>query len=218
MGFAQLRRPSPRRASPTGGPAARLQPMGTRWLYSTRTMLLYKLVCNTNIRRFKLGRDTGAVANRAGLSARDELGKGTNSSLKAVWNQCRRNHWDVDHSAWGPVRAQSRSRVEIAAANLAAAASAVPQVTTSTRANCAKLESARRDLNLRLAETEIKITAGAFQTVALARVLRKLPKFNSLLSADGKRFDSRDRCLSALLSISRTAWWCLSSEMRIRKG
>lgn len=100
--------------------------------------------------------------------------------------QCRPNHWDVDLSACGPVRAQNRSRLEIAAANLAAAASAVPQVTTSPRANRAKLESARRDLNLRLAETGSKITAVAFQISALARVLRKFPKFNSSLSADGK--------------------------------
>ena len=100
--------------------------------------------------------------------------------------QCRPNHWDVDLSACGPVRAQNRSRLEIAAANLAAAASAVSQVTTSPRANRAKLESARRDLNLRLAETGSKITAVAFQISALARVLRKFPKFNSSLSADGK--------------------------------
>ena len=93
----------------------------------------------------------------------------------------------MDHSAWGPVRAQNRSRLEIAtAANLAAAVAAIPQITTSARANCAILESARRSLNLRLAEKGIKITAVAFQIAALARVLRKFPKFNSSLSDDCK--------------------------------
>ena len=106
---------------------------------------------------------------------------------KRTEGQNRSSCWDVDHSAWGPARAQKRSRLEIAAAaNLAAAVAAIPQVTTSARANCAKLESARRSLNLRVAEKGIKITAVALQIAALARVLHEFPKFNSSLSADGK--------------------------------
>ncbi len=98
------------------------------------------------------------------------------------------SYWDVDHAAFGPVREEPTSRMaQVSAANLSAANSLIPQVTHHDRADVTMLETIRMQLKSDAQARGIKLTALAFHVKALARALRKFPRFNASLSADGKR-------------------------------
>lgn len=96
-------------------------------------------------------------------------------------------YWDVDHSAFGPVDEEPTSRfAQVASANLSAANATIPQVTHHDRADVSAIEAFRASLKAEGQARGIKVTALAFQVMALAKTLRAFPTFNSSLSVDGK--------------------------------
>lgn len=94
-------------------------------------------------------------------------------------------YWDVDHSEFGPVRAEPLSRVEkVAAQSLAAANAHIPQVTHHERADIRKVEAFRTSLKKEAQERGIKLTTLAFHIKALSACLGAFPKFNASLGSD----------------------------------
>lgn len=102
-------------------------------------------------------------------------------------------YWEVDHSQHGPVRTEPTSRLaQVAAANLSAANTMIPQVTHHDRADLSAVEALRARLKGEAQERGVKLTALAFHVKALARCLRDYPLFNTSLSADGKSLVHKD--------------------------
>ena len=96
-------------------------------------------------------------------------------------------YWQVDHSAYGPVMAQKRSRVDkLAAANLTAAQQIIPAVTHHDRADMTEIEALRHRLKPDAEARGVKLTALAFHVKALAKSLAIFPNFNASLSTDGE--------------------------------
>lgn len=96
------------------------------------------------------------------------------------------SYWDVDHSQYGPVTEEPMSRfAQVAAKNLAAAQALIPAVTHHDRADVTAIEALRAAWKPEAQARGVKLTALAFHVAALARALRKFPKFNASLSADG---------------------------------
>lgn len=96
-------------------------------------------------------------------------------------------YWDVDHGAFGPVRQEPLTRFDqIAAANLGAANTYIPQVTHHDSADISALEAFRKSLRDEGAARGVRLTALAFYVKALAQTLRAFPRFNASLSADQK--------------------------------
>ncbi len=101
--------------------------------------------------------------------------------------------WDVDHSAYGPVTEDPMSRfAQVAARNLGAANSLIPQVTHHDRADMSAIDGLRKAWRVEAQARGIKLTALAFHVMALARCLRDSPRFNASLSADGKTLVLKD--------------------------
>ncbi|WGH79619.1 2-oxo acid dehydrogenase subunit E2 [Jannaschia ovalis] len=101
--------------------------------------------------------------------------------------------WEVDHAAYGPVTAQPTSRFDkIAAKNLGAAQAVIPSVTHHDRADIGAVEALRTSWKSEAAARGVRLTALAFHVKALARCLRKFPKFNASLSADGETLILKD--------------------------
>ncbi len=96
-------------------------------------------------------------------------------------------YWEVDHTYYGPVTEEPVSRFAmVASANLSAANAMIPQVTHHDRADLSAIEALRASWKSEGQARNIKLTALAFQVKALARTLRKFPRFNASLSSDGK--------------------------------
>ena len=139
------------------------------------------------------GVDLQQVADAAGRTtiAREDVDRhlagGSAATAKA------NAYWQVDHAAWGPVRAEPTSRMaRIAAANLGAANAMIPQVTHHDRADMRAVERFRDSLRDEAAARGVKLTALAFHIKALARCLREFPRFNASLSADGETLFLKD--------------------------
>lgn len=97
------------------------------------------------------------------------------------------SYWNVDHSRYGPVSEEPLSRfAKVAAANLSAAQALIPAVTHHEYANISAVEAWRKELKPEARARGIKLTALAFNVVALARCLEEFPRFNASLSADGQ--------------------------------
>lgn len=95
--------------------------------------------------------------------------------------------WRVDHAAHGPVREEKLSRPALLAAqNLAAASSLIPQVTHHDEADMRAITAFRDKCRNEAAARGIRLTPLAFQVMALARCLRDFPRFNASLSPDGQ--------------------------------
>lgn len=102
-------------------------------------------------------------------------------------------YWDVDHATHGPVTTEPMSRfAQIAAANLGAANALIPQVTHHDRADITAIDDLRRAWKSQAQARGVKLTALAFQVMALAHCLRAFPRFNASLSADGKSLTLKD--------------------------
>lgn len=102
-------------------------------------------------------------------------------------------YWDVDHAAYGPVRAEPVSRFgRTAARNLAAANSLIPQVTHHDEADMGAIDALRRSLKAEAAENGLRLTALAFHVKAIARCLARFEMFNASLSADGNTLYFKD--------------------------
>jgi pyruvate dehydrogenase E2 component (dihydrolipoamide acetyltransferase) len=98
-----------------------------------------------------------------------------------------KNYWDVDHAAYGPVEEEPLSRfAKIAADNLSAAQQQIPAVTHHDRADMTAVEAFRKSLASEAKERGVRMTALAFHVKALARALKRFPRFNASLSTDGE--------------------------------
>ena len=75
---------------------------------------------------------------------------------------------------------------QVAAANLSASQSVIPQVTNHGRADMRRVEAFRATLQEEAAASGVKLTALAFHVKALARCLVEFPRFNASLNADGE--------------------------------
>lgn len=132
-----------------------------------------------------LGRETLAREDVEGTTG----GKATVASQTAG----DASYWDVDHSQYGPVRAEPMSRfAQVAAKNLAAANALIPQVTHHDEADVSAIEAFRTHLKEEAAEAGVKLTALAFHVKALSHCLRSFQTFNASLSADGKTLILKD--------------------------
>ena len=95
-------------------------------------------------------------------------------------------HWEVDHSAYGPVAEEPVSRMAKAASrSLAAAQALVPAVTHHEEADIGALEDIRRRLKPDAEKRGVKLTTLAFHVAILTKCLHAFPRFNASLSADG---------------------------------
>jgi pyruvate dehydrogenase E2 component (dihydrolipoamide acetyltransferase) len=98
-----------------------------------------------------------------------------------------KNYWDVDHAVYGPVEEEPLSRfAKVAADNLSAAQHHIPAVTHHDRADMTAVEAFRKSLSGEAKERGVRMTALAFQVKALVRTLKRFPRFNASLSADGE--------------------------------
>ena len=103
------------------------------------------------------------------------------------------SYWDVDHAQYGPVTTEPMSRfAQVAARNMAAAQALVPAVTHHDRADIRAIEALRASLKPQAQARRVRLTALAFHVAALARALRKFPRFNASLSADGQSLTLKD--------------------------
>lgn len=130
-----------------------------------------------------LGVDIEDLASRLGRSsiAREDVLAAAGKQSRAVAGLSP-SAWDMDHSQWGPVRREPLSKFSrLSAANLSAAAAAVPSVTHHDSADATRVEATRAALRA----SGRKITALAFHVAVLARCLREFPKFNASLSPSG---------------------------------
>jgi len=102
-------------------------------------------------------------------------------------------YWDVDHTAYGPVRVEPLSRFDrVAASNLAAAHATIPAVTHHDRADLTEIEAFRASLRQDALAAGVKLTTLSFHVKALARTLRAFPRFNASLTPDGENLVMKD--------------------------
>ncbi|MGY6708232.1 MAG: 2-oxo acid dehydrogenase subunit E2 [Rhizobiaceae bacterium] len=140
------------------------------------------------------GVDLNALARTTGREtlAREDVDRHlTGRSEHAAGAHTR--YWEVDHAAYGPVREVPMSRISrIAADNLAAANTLIPQVTHHDRADLRALEEFRARQRSAAEGRGVRLTALAFHVMALTRCLRAFPRFNASLSTDGTMLILKD--------------------------
>lgn len=131
------------------------------------------------------GIDLGQRAKQLGRTTLGREDLGPDQTSRTAPAQSR--YWDVDHAAFGPVSEEPMSRfAQVSAANLSAANALIPQVTHHDRADVTAIEGLRRSLKTQAQARGVKLTALSFHIAALARCLRRFPRFNASLSSDGK--------------------------------
>ena len=156
------------------------------------------IIASPTVRRMALekGIDIAARARALGRQtiAAEDLGDSAPAQTPAPAPQHDPgSYWRVDHSQYGPVTEQPTSRfARVAARNLAAAQTLIPQVTHHDRADVSTIEALRSDWRAEAQARGVKLTALAFHVLALARCLRKFGSFNAALSADGETLFLRD--------------------------
>lgn len=102
-------------------------------------------------------------------------------------------YWSVDHAQYGSTHNEPTSRfAQVASANLSAANAIIPQVTHHDTADVSKIEAFRQSLKPEAHARGVKVTALAFQVMALAKTLKTFPVFNASLSPDGKTLTYKD--------------------------
>ncbi len=134
------------------------------------------------------GVDLAAVAAQTGREtlAREDVDRHLSGAHAASGADPTR-YWSVDHAAHGPVTEEPVGRIaRLAADNLQASASVIPQVTHHERADMTAVEALRGELRNEAAARGLRLTALAFHVKALARCLRDFPRFNASLSPDGE--------------------------------
>jgi len=145
---------------------------------------------STRRKALEKGLDIDARARELG---RTTLGPEDLGAASAIAPTGDTSYWDVDHSAHGPVSEEPMSRfAQVAARNLGAANSLIPQVTHHDRADISAIEDLRKAWRAEAEARGLKLTALAFHVVALAKTLRAFPRFNASLSADGKTLVLKD--------------------------
>jgi pyruvate/2-oxoglutarate dehydrogenase complex dihydrolipoamide acyltransferase (E2) component len=132
------------------------------------------------------------LADRARQLGRTTLGPEDLGQAPAAMPDAA-SYWDVDHAAHGPVTPEPLGRIhQIAARNLAAANTLIPQVTHHDRADMTAVEALRKSWADKARARGVKLTALAFHVMVLARCLREFPRFNGSLSADGQMLMRKD--------------------------
>ncbi len=150
------------------------------------------IVASPSTRRLALekGIDIEALAARLGRTTigPEDLDGGTAPATTAATS-----YWEVDHAAYGPVTEEPMSRFALVAArNLAAAQALIPAVTHHDRADVSAIEALRAAWKPEAQARGVKLTALAFHVAALARALRRFPRFNASLSSDGTTLVLKD--------------------------
>ncbi|WP_346908347.1 2-oxo acid dehydrogenase subunit E2 [uncultured Roseibium sp.] len=136
--------------------------------------------------------DLGRTLGRETLAREDVEGAGGKVPV-ASQTAGDASYWEIDHSQYGPVRAEPMSRfAQVAAKNLAAANALIPQVTHHDEADVSTVEAFRKSLKDEASEAGVKLTALAFHVKALAHCLRAFETFNASLSPDGKTLILKD--------------------------
>ncbi len=136
----------------------------------------------------RLGRKTLA---REDVESAENIGSAGHSETLSA--NCSAVYWNVDHSKFGPVREVPVSRfAQVAAKNLNAANTLIPQVTHHDEADVGAIEDFRKSLRAEAIEAGVKLTGLAFHVKALAKCLKTHPIFNTSLSSDGKTLFWKD--------------------------
>jgi pyruvate dehydrogenase E2 component (dihydrolipoamide acetyltransferase) len=150
------------------------------------------IVASPSTRRLALekGVDLDALAKKLGRTTIGPEDLDGGSAPAAAGDT---SYWDVDHSQYGLVTEEPMSRfAQVASKNLAAAQALIPAVTHHDRADVSAIEALRAAWKAEAQARGLKLTALAFHVAALARALRKFPKFNASLSADGASLILKD--------------------------
>lgn len=146
---------------------------------------------STRRKALQQGVDIDARARALGRTTLGPEDLGAQPTASAVAGDT--SYWDVDHAAHGPIREEPMSRfAQVAARNLGAANTLIPQVTHHDRADMTQIEALRRAWKGEAQARGVKLTALAFHVMALAQCLRDFPRFNASLSADGKTLILKD--------------------------
>jgi pyruvate dehydrogenase E2 component (dihydrolipoamide acetyltransferase) len=133
------------------------------------------------------GIDLGKLASDLGRKniVREDLDSERNAARQATGGDT--SYWNVDHTSYGPVSEEPLSRIaKVAASNLSAAQSLIPAVTHHEYASIDVVEAFRKALKPEAQARGIKLTALAFNVMALARCLEEFPRFNASLSEDSQ--------------------------------
>ncbi len=147
---------------------------------------------STRRKALEMGVDLDARAKELGRTTLGPEDLGATAAAPAA-SAGDTSYWDVDHSAYGPVSEEPMSRfAQVAARNLGAANALIPQVTHHDRADVSAIEGLRKAWRAEAQARGVKLTALAFQVMALARCLREFPRFNASLSPDGKTLVLKD--------------------------
>ncbi len=89
---------------------------------------------------------------------------------------------DIDFSQWGDIEVQKLTKInKITGQRLQQAWQEIPHVTQYDKADITDLDSLRKELKKKGAETGVKVTFLPFLLKAASIVLREMPKFNSSL-------------------------------------
>ena len=142
------------------------------------------------------GIELAAVASSAGREtlSREDVERHARAPTATAGQQNYLRFWDADHSRWGPVTSEPVPRLsQVAAANLSASQSVIPQVTNHGRADVRRVEAFRGALQEEAAARGIKLTALAFHVKVLARCLVEFPR----LLPDRRWRDPRHQTLCA---------------------
>ncbi|WP_127900360.1 2-oxo acid dehydrogenase subunit E2 [Solirhodobacter olei] len=141
------------------------------------------------------GVDLSRVAAETGREtlAREDVDRAASGAPVPAPGWTASRYWQVDHAAFGPVEEEALPRfAQVAAANLSAANTAIPQVTHHDTADMRAVEAFRARLKPEAQARGVKLTALAFHVAVLARCLREFPRFNASLSAEGDRLILKD--------------------------
>ncbi|NBC95430.1 MAG: dihydrolipoamide acetyltransferase [Deinococcus-Thermus bacterium] len=151
-----------------------------------------KLAADRGVDIDRLARDLG----RETVGREDVLGTataGAGPAGAAAAPAGDRSYWEVDHSAYGPVREEKVARfAQVAAKNLAAAQALIPAVTHHDRADLSAVEAFRGRVKDEARAAGVRLTTLAFHVKALARCLKDFERFNASLSADGETLILKD--------------------------
>ncbi|ARU02536.1 2-oxo acid dehydrogenase subunit E2 [Yoonia vestfoldensis] len=145
-----------------------------------------EIIASPSTRRMARDRNVD-IDNLAKKLGRTTIGPEDIGTTTTITQNGDTSYWDVDHSQYGPVTQEPMTRfAQVAAGNMAAAQALIPAVTHHDRADIRAIEELRASLKPQAQARGVKLTALAFHVAALARALRKFPRFNASLSGDGQ--------------------------------
>jgi pyruvate dehydrogenase E2 component (dihydrolipoamide acetyltransferase) len=145
-----------------------------------------EIIASPSTRRMARDRNVD-IDNLAKKLGRTTIGPEDIGTTTTITQNGDTSYWDVDHSQNGPVTQEPMTRfAQVAAGNMAAAQALIPAVTHHDRADIRAIEELRASLKPQAQARGVKLTALAFHVAALARALRKFPRFNASLSGDGQ--------------------------------